>query len=231
MSTLLGGGALTSSAYSSPLLLNLPWRPRTTLSVLRSNHPFNSACSTQSLTRLQCCCQRNPGATFHPPHPFAPTILIKEMRELLSHNSATTDSILTAFLTILTNSYDITFLSTHTLPVLRQHGWQSVERWFSSHLSQSRPRAFNRPYLTGGAAKIIPCFVGNCHWVVIVCVSSMVKYSSYMPLTSIMPPLRNKIEPFFPTLTHPFILSQRIGLHARAQPTAHIEMNAGHSPC
>jgi hypothetical protein len=57
---------------------------------------------------------------------------IKDLRDLLSHSMPIADETITLYLELLTVQYNITYLSTYTIPQLRAEGWGAVQCSFTN---------------------------------------------------------------------------------------------------
>jgi len=166
--TFLGGGyhrpCATSLLPSSALQ---QWHPDKSLPVTRTSHPLDTSCTIDTLQAVKACCnqQEDDRVADHPSHPLI-FVQTKHLRALLSHSSMVSDVVITFYLEILTNQYDITYLSTSFTTSLQQQGWPRLQSHFA--LYRDRPRTNSRPRLSRESAIILPCFVNGCHWVTVV---------------------------------------------------------------
>ena len=143
------------------------WCPHTTLTLVRSNHPLDSACKEETLQLLQQYC-RQPVVTVCVRHPEIEFLGVttKELRDLISFSSPINDTIITCYLEKLTRHYNISYMTTAMVYILRRQGWDRMKTYFALH--RNRPRTNTRPNITGESAIILPCFVDDCHWVAVV---------------------------------------------------------------
>jgi len=93
-------------------------------------------------------------------------IQVKHLRTIISYSSMISDMVITFYLEQLTRLCNITYLSTSFLSILRTQGWQRLKCYFAGHRNRSRTNF--KPRVSGESAVILPCFVDECHWVIIV---------------------------------------------------------------
>jgi len=162
-----GGGANPLLAAPLEASIGIRWRPAACLSVKRSQHPLDRACSLQELCELMRYSNRNESLTFvcHQDKEEV-HVTTKDLRDLLSHSRPIADETITLYLELLSAQYDFAYLATSTIPKLQEEGWNRLKRSFAYF--RNRPRTNTRPKLSGEPAIIIPCFIHGCHWVIVV---------------------------------------------------------------
>jgi hypothetical protein len=96
----------------------------------------------------------------------AQSVTTASLRELLSHDEMTNDSILNTFLAILCDAHNVAFLSTFFIHILkRDKSWEGVQNWFAQH---SIFESYSKPFIHSNRPILIPCHVNGAHWVGIV---------------------------------------------------------------
>jgi hypothetical protein len=162
-----GGGVNPLQVTAIAIDINISWRPSTLLSVRRSQHPLDVACSQQELREIMRYSNRDETVTFVR-HQVKEDVHVttKDLRDLLSHFSPIADETITLYLELLSTQYNFAYLATTSIPQLQQEGWSKLKRNFA--FFRNRPRTNTRPTLNGEPVIIIPCFIHNCHWVTVV---------------------------------------------------------------
>jgi hypothetical protein len=163
------GGGLPNPLQATPMesSTSLIWRPSALLSLRRSSHPLDTACTAQELATLMRYCSREATTTFVRHHIKEDVhVTTTDLRDLLSHTRPIADETITLYLELLATQYNITYLATNTLPKLWSEGWATVQRSFANY--RNRARSHTRPLIEGEPAIILPCYVHGCHWVSVV---------------------------------------------------------------
>lgn len=163
------GGGLPNPIQAAPLEPGTAtcWRPTACLTVQRSSHPFDRACTQQNLATLAAYCSRSATITFVQHHTNQEMhVTTTDLRDLLSHSKPIADETITLYLELLTRQYNLAYMATNIIPKLQSDGWGAIQRYFANY--RNRPRRNTRPLLEGEPAIIIPCYVHNCHWVIVV---------------------------------------------------------------
>jgi hypothetical protein len=163
----VGGGEMKPSGHkpSGNNRSDCQWHPTVTLPFLRSTHPLDVSCLPEVLQQVHDFCLQDVDEVVAPLLPLV-FIQVKHLRTLISYSSMISDMVITYYLERLSRQYNLHYLSTSFLSILRSQGWNRLKRYFSNH--HNKPRGYSRPRISGELAIILPCFVDGCHWVTVV---------------------------------------------------------------
>ncbi len=124
------------------------WRPTACLTVQRSSHPLDRACTQQNLATLAAYCSRSATITFVQHHTNQEMhVTTTDLRDLLSHSKPIADETITLYLELLTRQYNLAYMATNIIPKLQSDGWGAIQRYFANY--RNRPRRNTRPLLEG----------------------------------------------------------------------------------
>jgi hypothetical protein len=145
------------------------WTPDCTLTFQHQTHPLLQVIQQEEIEQLRVICQLARNTTIiRCAHDRRLHLTRKEIQSLVSHGHTTTDHVITLYIKMLSESYNIPYLSTDFIPRLINEGWNSVTRYFANNDRSSRKRKLTRPNKAGEHSMIIPTFINNSHWLAIV---------------------------------------------------------------
>jgi hypothetical protein len=156
-------GPISVIEYSNPSPVT--WQPSTNLAVTRTRHPLDTPWQDTDLQLIIDTCQlpQHSVIAYSKIKP-ATYITVKDLHNLIEHNSLTNDDTMALFLELYCSSYNTCFLCPQFLPFLDIEVLRHVKRFFTTN-TQSKPRTVHCPRLQGEPSIAIPCFVNNNHWV------------------------------------------------------------------
>lgn len=143
------------------------WRPPRPLPIRRGSHPIEDLLNPESFSLIQQATQQPPDdVLIYRVENRAELITSKCLQQLITHGEMTRDTILNNFLAILCHEYNLTFLSTFFIHILkRDQSWVNLNNWFAqTEASQS----YSLPLLHSTLPILIPCHVNGAHWVGVV---------------------------------------------------------------
>ncbi len=147
---------------------NTSWTPPTLPIVTISNHPLELLLSTEGLQRVKDYCHR-PSDNIIALSTAAPDVYIQtpHMQSLISHGKPINDEVVAILLEIVCSYNNHAFLCPQVLPLLKLHGWSAITRYFANPLRR-KYRTICKPSMSGEDAIAIPCYINNCHLVMVV---------------------------------------------------------------
>jgi hypothetical protein len=142
------------------------WRPRIALPTRLGTHTLEQSLPESYQKLIERAISQDPNQVLlYWINQPAQHITSAHLRELMSHGSMTSDSVLNTFLEILCHDNPISYLSTFFISVLREHkNWSCLRNWFAS----SELATPSRPTQNSTRPILIPCHVNGVHWVGIV---------------------------------------------------------------
>jgi hypothetical protein len=148
------------SAISKPS--SSSWCPRL-LPVLRSSHPFDKACTNDSLSTIKQIALLPPNnRVVSRKQNQHDSILVQDFRSLISPDTPINQQIIHLFLHQFSAQFKTEFLESGFFSLLRDNGWERVHSWVFP-----RRQNINRSPLIDCPAISIPCHINGCHWIAV----------------------------------------------------------------
>jgi len=126
----VGGGEMKPSGHkpSGNNRSDCQWHPTVTLPFLRSTHPLDVSCLPEVLQQVHDFCLQDVDEVVAPLLPLV-FIQVKHLRTLISYSSMISDMVITYYLERLSRQYNLHYLSTSFLSILRSQGWNRLKRY------------------------------------------------------------------------------------------------------
>jgi len=138
------------------------WRPPRHLPIRRSDQPLERVLNHQMALVIVAATRQSPNnVILYPTNNRIQNITTTHLRQLLTHGSMTTDSILNTFLEVLSAPYNLKYLNSFFYHILkRDKHWNNLRHWFAN----SEQGTLSEPSLNSTTI-LIPCHVQGAHWV------------------------------------------------------------------